>query len=356
MVDLVDLERIAAEDEDVRTLVHAAAQLRPVQGVTIRPHPLWVQAMWRQNHADRLGYRRDLDVLASGVLHPPDGDTSWVGRGLGETPDLWNDWLGFLDAPTRAKVEYKPILVTVIVRAGAGRIAEVAIVVDMSAVPAVIEVRPQAELQLATGDRIRVGAASGTAGGFLEDAAGGRHFAVTCAHVLGSVGAGVFDPAGAAVGRCHGLTTLAANNGGLACDPVARPSGLSLNTLDAGLVELGVVPAPTGLLPPSILRHGQRVTLALKGGAMTFHIRSLAISMQLTAGANGYCYASLVELHSAAGTTAGGDSGAWGHVLGGSGREWGVMAIGGDGISTFAVRAADVLAWAHAIVPGLTVH
>ena len=60
--------------------------------------------------------------------------------------------------------------------------------------------------------------------------------------------------------------------------------------------------------------------------------------------ADHYCFKNLVELYSSSTSTQASDSGSWGYNSAG---DWAVMVIGGDPISSFAVRASNVLDWAR---------
>jgi hypothetical protein len=358
MVDLVELERIAAEDHDVRWLVSNVSGEKIVQGTTIRPHPWWVRAMQWEELCDRYGMQPDLPPPWELFPDPSIRELDETKRRLNELPKSWDAWLSIFTSKVRKRIERRPIFVTVHVepKPAIEDLQRVRDIVADSLIPAGIEWRPQAELQVGSGDHVHVRGAFGTAGGFLEDAAAGKHYTVSCAHVLGAAGNIVRDRAGTIIGHCLDVTALAANSGNLPCDPVNPQLSLTLNKLDAGIVELNSAPAPTGLNPPSALRHGQKLDLVLNSGVATFQIRSLAMSMQLRQGATRYCYASLIELYSSSAATRRGDSGALGLAAGTTGGEWAVLAIGGDSISTFAVRASDVLSWCRVKVAGLQIY
>jgi hypothetical protein len=362
MVDFSELEALADNNADVRNLVQSVSGQKIVQGTTLRPHPWWSRAMQWQEHRERYGLRRELlteepweQHLLLAPLVEPAGETI---RHLDEQPQNWDTWLSIFTIEERKRIKRLPVFVTVHTEPApsSSELTELLSIVADSLIPAGIERRPIAQLQLSAGDHIHLGSAFGTAGGFLHDPSTGKYFAVSCSHVLGTAGATVTDAVGSSLGQCVDVTRLTPNSGGFACDPVTPASGLTLNTEDAGLVELNRAPAATGLNAPSALRHGQTVDLVLSTGAARFQIRSLAMSMQLRHSGNRYCYRSLVELYSSSTSTKSGDSGAWGEVAGSSGMEWGVMAIGGDGISTFAVRGNDVLSWCQTKVSGAQIY
>jgi len=358
MVDLTELERIAAEDPDVRSLVSAVSREKIVQGTTIRPHPWWVRAMQWEEFRNHYGMWPDTLPPWQIFPDPSARELEETSRHLDELPASWDAWLSIFTSPVRAAIKRRPILVTVYIeqKPAFDDLTRLGEIVAESRIPAGIERRALAQLQVGSGDAVHVGSTLGTAGGFLQDASAGTCYGVSCAHVLGAAGNTVRDAARTTIGQCLDVTPLSANASNVACDPVNPPPALTINALDAGMVELNSAPSSTGLAPPSGLRHGQNLDLVLTRGVTRFQIRSLAMSMQLRQGATRYCYANLIELYSSMATTIGGDSGAWGQTVGTTATEWAVMHIGGDSISCFAVRAADVLAWCRTKVAGVQIY
>jgi hypothetical protein len=219
--------------------------------------------------------------------------------------------------------------------------------------PAIIETNHDARLQLAAGDGIVSGHATGVGGGFLFDAQSNDIYGVTCAHVA-RLNSNVTDQAGQLIGLCAAASNLATNVNNLACDPLAASGAAPINDLDAALVRVSKTVPSTRLRPASTLRESQTIDVWRSGmPARRFQIRSLAISFQLLHTHGGqtdkYCFRNLVELYSRSAVTQASDSGSWGYTLG---SDWAVMVVGGDPISSFAVRASHVLDWACRIAFG----
>lgn len=228
-----------------------------------------------------------------------------------------------------------------------------------------IEERPNAQLALASGDKIQA-PNSGTLGGVLDDRQG-NSYGVTCAHVATS-GHQVFDNAGQLVGACVAAVPRVTLPGRTVCDPVvlAMPNpypgnGPDVNMLDCALVSMSVpVTRPKIGGVATSLTPGQDVTLSGAKTHTTSHkLGSLCISYCFSRGGKDYCFRDSIELlPQSRGPFGGalgrliatvpvqGDSGGW-VLTDEQPPAWAGLFFGEDGNRGFAIRASWIHDWAQ---------
>lgn len=380
MVPLSALEEAARESRVLREHLSRLASNSACRGITLRPHPLWVLLVRNSLVTDRFpasfsqewyeqsiraldgaildltGRQADSGLVDIDLLTAPgiDADPGKQQVDLFKQvwPEMWNSAISVLPLHRQ---DLSNLLVTAVVHdtsnepgGSPSSLEDLLSLARQGPVPTIIEIRRRAYLELAAADTIR-GSITGTAGGFLVDAAGSTTYAVTCAHVTPASTA-VVDGHGHSVGTCVHSSALTPLSASTACDP-AKLTGPALHKMDAALVELNVAPTPRAacaLAAP--LRQSQALEVCSpRPAVLGFQIRSLGMSFVLRHPSTKVdcCYASLIELRpGATGLTRGGDSGAWGYANTAHTR-WASLHVGSDTFAAFELRAEDVHNWAE---------
>jgi hypothetical protein len=369
----------AAEDEEFLEVLKRAAQFPTVQGVVLDIDRYWLRtwqlrSLWGERAAAESPVSLESRIFADGIMG---GQPYLYSRPLALSDlESWRpgSWLRFrslqnLDPsgpPLVVRVCLRPqgdaeesIPTLEALRARGGRLA------------IEIETRPLARLSanprkqqspLPGGVSIGIGAADyGTLGVILKDG-GGKHYAVTCAHVA-SLASQIHHPA-----RCDSKKTSAIGASILASPLTPCPTGqpcnpwssvlpnevdLSLIRIDPLLISsvLAVldIGAMSGITPRANLSTGQTVEVMARTSRHNhLQIGGLAAWYKFRHGATEYCFKNLFEVESPYGTAGvirSGDSGAPVCTPDANGTAWAGMIMGSDSFKGYAIYAETIEAW-----------
>lgn len=371
----------ANEDREFQAILGRASEYAVVQGVVLDIDRLWLH-LWatqgRQN-GDRLRrllrYYPDFDLFGYGGLRfsGPYIPSRPLSRQDIEKwrPEEW-EWL----------TEYRghssrrwPLIVKVCLRPPAVPDELIPTAAELydgdGRLQVEIEVRPRARLAsnprhshspLPGGVSIGIGATDyGTLGLILTDV-GGKHYGLTCSHVAAQ-GNSVNQPAirdsrsAGVIGTSILSSVLTGCAQGAKCNPW---SGITVNEIDAALIELGGSGIPsllevldigslTGITNRAALTTGQSVEVTGRtSGLNSLQLGGLAAWYSFDHGGQDYCFRNLFEVESPygkPGVIRQGDSGAAVCAPGASGTEWAGLIAGQDAFKGYAIYAESVADW-----------
>jgi hypothetical protein len=369
----------AAEDQEFLDILKRTAEFPTVQGVVLDIDRYWLLTWQLRN---RWG-----DSAAAGSLEYLDVRI-FADRAMGTQPYLYPRPLEFSDLETWRPDSWQrfrsfqnlnsdgpPLVVRVCLRPQAHQDESIPTLEafrrrgDRLAIE--IETRPRARLSgnprkqqspLPGGVSIGIGAADyGTLGVILKDG-GGKHYAVTCAHVA-ALASQVQHPAqcdskqASAIGTSILASALTPCPTGQPCNPWSsvppNELDLSLVQIDPSLVSpvLAVldIGAMSGITPRANLSTGQAAeVMARTSRHNRLQIGGLAAWYKFRHGATEYCFKNLFEVespYSTPGIIQSGDSGAPVCTPDANGTAWAGMIMGSDSFKGYAIYAETIDAW-----------
>jgi hypothetical protein len=201
----------------------------------------------------------------------------------------------------------------------------------------------------------------GTLGVILKDA-NGKHFGLTCSHVVAQ-NSGVDQPAqvegagGSAIGQSVLATTLGTCTSTTPCNPW---SGVTANEVDLSLIEIDSAAATSileildigplsGVVTRSSLSTGQAIeVMGRTTHYSSLQIGGLAVWYRFHRAGQYFCFKNLFEVESPYGSTGAiraGDSGAPVCTADGSGTGWCGIVVGCDAFKGFAMYSESAQNW-----------
>ncbi|KTT72249.1 hypothetical protein [Sphingomonas endophytica] len=371
----------AEEDPEFQAILARASNYAVVQGVVIDIDRLWLHLWATQG-------RRSGDRLRRLLRYYPDFDLFEYGDGGFLDPfipsqplsrqdiETWrpDDWEWLAEDSGRLFKRW-PLVVKVCLRPQAGpdeRIPTAAELYDGDGrLQVEVEVRPRARLAsnprrayspLLGGVSIGTGAADfGTLGVILTDA-GGKHYGLTCSHVVAQ-GTAVTQPAlrdmrsAGIIGTSILSSVLTGCAQGTRCNPW---SGITANEIDAALIDMdgSVTPSVleildighlTGITSRAALTTGQTVeVMGRTSGLNSLRLGGLAAWYSFDHHGQDYCFRNLFEVESPYGRPGAirqGDSGASVCAPGPAGTEWAGLIAGHDAFKGYAIYAESIAQW-----------
>ena len=367
----------AASDPEFRQLLERAQQFPTVQGIVLDIDRWWLRA-WacRQlsgGHGPDDSY---FDADDHACRRHDDGAVVWpeplkLSDVEGWLPFAWRNRRirpGFSDerSPLSAKVCIRPLGST-----GERHPTLDDLYIEGGRLQVTIEARSRAKLSsnprkpyspLLGGVSIGVGAADyGTLGVVMNDGKG-RHYAVTCSHVVPYANQ-VFQPSqrdyspSNTIGRSILATPLTACPAGVSCNPW---SGIAAHEIDASLIELSAAHMTalmevldlgplSGVMPRSSITPLQALeVMGRTSKYKAMRVGGLAVWYSFQHGGNDYCFKNLFEVESpygAAGVIKSGDSGGPVCSPDANGTAWAGLIVGRDAFKGYASYSETVNQW-----------